>query len=46
VASNGRTVDEWCIEKDLEGSGSGLIEVLPSNLPGETEEIRDSRCPG
>jgi hypothetical protein len=37
--------------KNLEGSGSGLIEVLLQHLPGGTEKnakniIRDSTCVG
>jgi hypothetical protein len=26
------------IGKDLEGTGHGIIEVLPQNLPGDTDE--------
>jgi hypothetical protein len=37
--------------KDVEGSGCGLIQVLPHSLPGGTEEysenlIEDSECLG
>jgi hypothetical protein len=32
-------VDEWSIQKDLERSGCGLIEVLPWYIPGRTAEI-------
>jgi hypothetical protein len=37
--------------KDLEGSGRGLIQVLPRHMPKGTEENyenfrHDSRCPG
>jgi hypothetical protein len=38
MASNGRIIEEWCIGKDLEESGRGVIEVLSSHSPGETEE--------
>jgi hypothetical protein len=31
-------IDEWYIEKELEGSGCGSIEVLSWNFPGATEE--------
>jgi hypothetical protein len=44
-------VDERLIEKDLEGSGRGLIKILSRQLPGGTEEDtknhnEDSRCLG
>jgi hypothetical protein len=37
IASNGRT-DECGKYEYLEGSGHGLIETLPQDLPGGTEE--------
>jgi hypothetical protein len=38
MAMNDRMVGEYWIEKELEGNGRDLIEVLSWHLPGETEE--------
>jgi hypothetical protein len=31
-------IDEQWIGKGLEGSGHGIVELLPCHLPGETKE--------
>lgn len=31
-------VDERCVEKDLEGNGRRLVDVISGNFPGGTEE--------
>jgi hypothetical protein len=36
IASNDMMMGEWWIEKDLQGSGRGLIEVLPQHSPGDS----------
>jgi hypothetical protein len=43
-------IDEWCIEKDLEENGSGVIKVLFQHLHGRAGEYyanisQDSQCP-
>lgn len=35
--------DDWCIEKDLEGSWYGLIKVLSCQLPKGTKEDHELR---
>jgi hypothetical protein len=39
VVSDGMMTDE--LERILEGSGHGLLEVLIQNFPGQTEEITE-----
>jgi hypothetical protein len=46
VPSNSRVICEELIGKDLEGSGSGLIEVLSQHLPYRTEKNIKSRQSG
>jgi hypothetical protein len=42
LASIGNIIDEWWIERDMQGGGRGLIEVLSLHLPGETEESHEN----
>lgn len=39
-------IGERWIAKDLQGSGWGLIEVLPQHSPEGTEKTQDNLCPG
>jgi hypothetical protein len=43
---NGRMVDEWWIEKDLEGSNREIIEVLSWHSPEVTEKNQGNWCLG
>jgi hypothetical protein len=35
-------IDEWWIEKDLEGISRSLTEILLRHVPGEGEEIHEN----
>jgi hypothetical protein len=39
---NGKVIDEWWIWNDFKGSCRGVIEVLPWNLAGWTEENHEN----